>query len=229
MKNIEKYKGNRPLTEQELEEITQHLIQSKFDEDKKSKWAKKLAQEHKVTRNSNRRFLNVPFRVVAIAASVLLLIALIPVLGLFQDSTTDLLAEYTIENPYPNKLIRKSTEASVSEIRLEATEAYVAENYKVAIEKYQQLQSNSTANLEDLLYLGLSQLYEQQTLMAVKTLENAQKQSQIEQRFEQEIDWFLALTYLQNEEKSKAKQLLQKIIAQKQWRITDAEKILKTI
>lgn len=229
MKNIEKYKGNRSLTEQELEEITQHLIQKKFDEDKKSRWAKKLVQEHKVVRNSKKRFLNIPFRAVAIAASVLLLIGLIPVLGLFQNSTTDLLAEYTIENPYPNKLIRKSATESVPEIRLEATEAYNQKNYEVAIENYRLLQSNQTANLEDLLYLGLSQLYEKETSMAIATLEEAQNRSKIEQRFEQELDWFLALSYLQNKENEKAKKVLQKIINQKQWRMTDAQKILKTM
>ncbi|MEN0048258.1 MAG: hypothetical protein AAF806_14445, partial [Bacteroidota bacterium] len=200
MKNIGKYKNQEELSEQELEEVTRAFIQVKFDQEKKEKWAAQLAQQHQIERTPTAKIRKIPFRAIAIAASILLLIALIPVLGLFRDSTEDLLAEYTIENPYPNKLIRKSTEADISEIRLAATEAYNELQYAVAIEQYQKLEQSNEANLEDLLYLGLSQLYEKQNQNAITTLEKARAVSKEEQRFEQEIDWFLALAYLQNEE-----------------------------
>ncbi|MEL6941445.1 MAG: hypothetical protein AAFO82_02160 [Bacteroidota bacterium] len=227
MENFEKYKSQQQLSEQELEEITRDLIQAKFNEEKKQKWANQLDQEFQVERNSTAKIRKIPFRVIAIAASLLLIIAIVSMLDLFRTSTSDLLAEYTIENPYPNKLIRKSAEEEIPEIRLAATEAYNQEDFQAAIEKYGQLKSAGNANLEDLLYLGLSQLYEDQSVSAVKTLQEAQRRSQTEQRFEQEIQWFLALAHLQNGEKGESKKLLEAIVTKKAWRVMDAEKLLE--
>ncbi|MEL6720851.1 MAG: hypothetical protein AAFP82_19260, partial [Bacteroidota bacterium] len=62
---------------------------------------------------------------------------------------------------------------------------------------------------------------------AVKTLQEAQRRSQTEQRFEQEIQWFLALAHLQNGEKGESKKLLEAIVTKKAWRVMDAEKLLE--
>lgn len=229
MENFEKYKNQEQLSEQELEEITRNLIQAKFNREKKQKWATQLTQEYQTERTQTAKIRKLPLTTIAIAASIVLMLALIPVLGLFRTSTESLLAEYTIENPYPNKLIRKSTEADISEIRLEATEAYNQQQFEKAIQQYQELEKSKEANLEDLLYLGLSQIYEKQSQNAVNTLEKAQIESQQEQRFEQEINWFLALAYLQNEEEMKSKKLLEKIIEENAWRAMDAGKLLENI
>lgn len=226
MENLEQYKNQGEMSEQALDEVTRAFLQAKLDREKKAAWVNRLAEKHQIHRTPTAKVRSIPFRVIAIAASILLAIALIPILGLFSNSAEALLAEYTIENPYPNRTIRKSTEADLSEIRLNATEAYNQQQFAAAIENYQQLVQQDQAQLEDLLYLGLSQIYEQESQNAVETLEKAQVLSVQTQSFEQEIDWFLALAYLQNEAVADAKQLLDKIVNTNAWRAADAQKLL---
>ncbi|MEM9884523.1 MAG: hypothetical protein AAF849_01430 [Bacteroidota bacterium] len=229
MKNLDQYKSQEAMSEQELEASSRVFIQAKFDEAKKASWADQLEKKYQTERTTTAKIRSIPFRAIAVAASIVLLLALLPVLGLFRDSTEDLLAAYTVENPYPNQLIRKSAETTLAELRVSAAEAYNQQQYALAIQEYQKLLQDKQANVEDLLYLGLSQIYEKQSADAVATLEKAVLQSKQEQRFEQEIDWFLALAYLQNEEVGKAKRLLEKIVANQAWRAADAEKLLNSM
>ncbi len=235
MKNLEKYKRDMTLSEQELDTITRDLLKGKFNEERRNSWKSKLAAQHDVERTSSattiemkpkdRGRLRPLYIISAIAATIALLLVVLP---LFQSSGTSpqqLAMEY-LEKPFPHNAVRGD---EVSTTRLRATEAYNEQNFGAAMQQYNTLIASEEAEVGDYFYLGLSELYTEQYPLAVQHLEQAQALAASGKEFQQEIDWYLSLAYLQAEHTAKAKTLLQQIVNNKQWKQADAIKLLEQI
>lgn len=237
MNNLENYKNKATLTDNEMDAITGELIQGKFNQERRDAWKTKLANQHNIERTTVTTAATLPkkkgkMRVLylasAIAAAILLAVIALPLLQ-SSGSSTDMLAMEYLEEPFPNNLIKKDGNASASELRLRATEAYSAEEYVTAAERYQQLIATGDIQVDDYLYLGLSELYTEQFAASVQHLEAAQPLATQSKNFEQEVDWFLSLAYLRNEQNNKAKTLLQKIVESKSWRNQQASALLEQL
>lgn len=233
MEHFEAYKNNDDLSPEELDDLTKSLIQAKFDREKRANWAKQLEEKHSVRpfpsivpQKKQRRWQS---PIIAIAASLALLLVALVIWQPFQSQTDQLVASYTTENPFPNNLVRKGNSKAIPDLRLEAAETYVEGDYSSAASLYEQLRTSDKSTVEDALFLGLCQLYTQQYEAAVATFETAKPQSVVEDQFQQEINWFLALAYIQQDNISDARTQLEYIVSNKHWRHADAAKLLKTL
>ncbi len=228
MGDKEKYINNK-MNSEELEQYTAKLLRAKFDKQRSGRWQKLLKEGHGVDRkdksdsDGSRRWL---WGIAAVAASLLLLWIINPLEQTSNAlSPTELAQQYIYEQPYPNALTRKGPEV-IPQIRLNAAEAYNAEDYPKAIRLGLQIANSPQANVSDCFFLAMSYLYLKDYPSAAKYFQQAQSFAQQTDDFQQESNWLLALTYLQMNEPQKAKALLQKIVAQKEWKMEKAEKLL---
>ena len=233
MNNLEKYnkyiKGE--MTESELVNFTKVILKTHYDdESRKEKYRKILESEHdihalkKVKEHSKHR--KNPFslnRLLAIAAGFLLLVMGIYNYQSFSKPAYAKLLSKHLEASFPYSTGRKEIKAT-SEQRLKAVDLYVNKKYAEAAATYEKFIANPDRKEEDLLYLGLSYLYQNKSDEAIKTFTAILQNTDAE--FEVEAKWFLALAYLQAEDFDKTIIYLKEIEQQK-WHGTDASKLLK--
>jgi hypothetical protein len=232
MKNLHAFL-NDEMEDEEMEQFAKEIIYQKFDEDNRAEISQILAKDYGVERNknTNRRFRLTPlYRVIAIAASLALLIGLFFYLRDINTPKYEQLADaYIKELPImSDQLVARKDDTNVEEIRLKANEAYIEKEFEKAVGYFNQLQDQGDINTYDQFYLGLSYLRkeaaEPQRTIALLT----QVQSAIP-AFQQEINWVLSLAYLKNEQEQEAVKLLQSIVAQQAYMHKSAKQLLEAI
>ena len=162
MKSINKYLNNK-LSEQELEQQTQDMLRAKFDSERKERWGQLLEEEHGVKRTVDQQG---PGRRIwlwgacAIAASLLFLFLIRPVVEKqLRTAEIQLASNYIETDAFPNSLTRKGANEE-SEWRLQAAEAYNAQEYPAAIEWYEKLIAQADSQVEDHFFFAMSHLYQ---------------------------------------------------------------------
>jgi len=229
--DLDKYKQGK-LTEEELDLFTGELVRAKFKQAKKDKWAEKLAEEHQIKRGKPKgKILTFPYRKLAIAASVLLLVALIPFLQNYLQPESQQLANAYIENrlSLPDIQRGKIPSATTVDLKSKANKAYANKDFKAAAKAYEALLNSDGVEDLDYLFAGLSYLYSGNSEAAVNKLVLAQNRITQDQNFWEETNWFLCLAYIKNEELEKARNQLKMIIETDSFYSDKAQKILSTL
>lgn len=230
--DLDKYKQGK-LTEEELDLFTGELVRAKFNQAQKDKWAKKLVVEHHIKREVpvKRKTLKLPFRKLAIAASILLLVALIPFLQNYLQPESQKLANSYLENRLSLPDIQRGTKTvdATVDLRIKANTAYANKNFIAATKAYETILDSNRREDIDYLFAGLSYLYSEQPQEAVNKLTLAQAKISEGQNFWEETNWFLSLAYLKNEEIEKARNQLKMIVEMDGFYSDKAQEILSTL
>lgn len=209
----------------------ERMLNAKFDQEKKTDWAEKLANEYGVVRKNSGAASNQAkvrtlfFRLSAAAAVLLLLLVAVPMFNSDKNKGLELADAYLSTEIYPAPADRKSALDLTSQ-RSAASDAYKFGNYDEAIERWEEIiQSNPSEATIDRFYLGLSQLYNQQPDLAIDNLLLALPLSVEEERFTEEINWFLGLAYVKAGNTKEARAQLE-AIQSAEWNYNLAQELL---
>lgn len=216
------------LSEQEANAFLRKNMTKAFDEAQKKEWNARLSEQYGIRRNPPKRKLRSLIYIGALAAAVALFLLAYPHL-FSQPSGLEQQLELALAEPFPNYLTRKGEVEQTEALRLQMAEAYNAKKYEQTIIIGQQLLESSTPITEDFFFLGLSHLYQNDYSTAVEVLDSARLASERDGRFQEEIDWFLALAYVKNKDYVNGKELLNKIVNEGQWNEEQARMVLKLL
>ena len=100
------------------------------------------------------------------------------------------------------------TRSTVEDLRVSAYGAYEQENYKLAIEKFEQVIQQGSANIEDRFFLGISYVAADQYQDAIVQLEEVAATGD---GYKVHAQWYLALSYVGIDEHDKAISILEEI------------------
>ncbi len=216
------------LSGKELEETSEHLLDALHNRQLRRRWQKQLADDHQVPSRKPRTSIIRKLRPwLAVAASLVLILSIVYWWPVSPKDHNALLSEY-LSQPFANKEGRKSG-AILDSLRNLAIAAYTEGDFSEAARIRQQLVDRDSAiTEEDVLYLGLSYLYQNppRGQAAIPHLERA-SQWPLGQ-FTAESRWYLALAYLQAEQIPAARQILEQIAASN-WRNEEAEVLLRQL
>lgn len=232
MKNLNAFL-NDEMDDDEMEQYTKDILYQKFDEENRAELSQILAREYGVerTQNTAKRFRLKPlYQVAAVAASLALLIGLFFFLrGTSTPSYEQLATTYILDLPImSDQLVARKDDTAVEALRLNASEAYINQDFTKAVGYYNQLIDQGAANAYDQFYLGVSYLRKspsapQQTIDLL-----TQVQADIP-AFQQEINWVMSLAYLKNNQRQEAKVLLEQIVDQQAYMAKSAERLLEAL
>ena len=227
MNNLDKYiKGE--LTKQEMEALSEQLIVSKLDKDKKAAWKAKLSAEHGVEATET------PSKSSGINTYwpwLLLVGLLLAAAAYWMTSQTE--PEPPIEEQVPliiasldimgdqSSLVRGGNEQD--EARVLANAAYAQKDYPAAQQFWLKIDESQRHALDN-FYLGLC--YLKATDLDAKASIPYLLKSQNMGGPAEEIDWVLSLAYLQTGDTTKAKNLLSKIVENQSYQYQKAQELL---
>lgn len=228
MKDAENY-TNPNLTHQELDELTGKLLRAKLNRDKKEKWAAILEKEHHIKRGSVGKLKVAsrnPLRTWLLVAASLLL----PVLLYFwllapsKPSASQLADAYLLEEKILEPQTRKG-DISIETLAQKATEAYNDGKFQAAIGLWEQMEVMGGMSPDDYFFKAMSQLRLKQYENAIATFLRIRSMEAENQKFQKEMTWMLALTYLKAGRTDAAKAELQQVVRDG-WRAEKAKKLL---
>ena len=227
MNSLDKYQ-NADLSPNELSEITDQLMRSKYDYDRQQRWKNTLAHKYQVNRQSSTpRRRRLYFYVAGAAAAFALLLTLaLPLLSDAPPSYQKMVDEYLSADFYEHK-DRLKGDQNVAELELLAATAYNRKDFATAIDLYTQIIETGTPNFDHYLFLGLSELYSNNYTAAITHLRQA-KQLNPNSRFRQETQWFLALSLLKSDSLVEGRQLLM-AIKPDEWNYEKAQLLLQAL
>ncbi len=222
--NIKDKFKNADLPPEEMDKVMQAFTKRKVAGELKSNYADKLAQQYGVTRRETRvaslprrkqkTAARVPWRLMAIAASFLLVLSFwfTP----FQSSQINphaSLAELELaDEPHPMSLDRVLDDKS-QELILPFLNAYAEGDFPRAVVRGEELQRQFGLQTIDRFFLGLSYLYSQDYAKATPML--AQTVTEIEGQtdfsFRDDTYWYYSLALLKENKVDMAIDQLQKI------------------
>jgi lipopolysaccharide biosynthesis regulator YciM len=130
-----------------------------------------------------------------------------------------------IKDGFPAPLPKKGSETR-EEIWAKAIEAFKNKKYDSAAADIARIPPNRTT--EQSFYLGLSYMLSSQPNyeMAIQQLEITQ---QADKNYVRESQWFLALCYLKQGDKARAKSILTQFVSEGNWKIDEAKVLLEKL
>jgi hypothetical protein len=161
----------------------------------------------------------------AIAASLLLLIGFFGWWALQTPGNTELAAQNFEQLPVQAFMSLDSNAAQLT--RKEAHQAYIAENYPLAIEKFRALTQLVPEELSYQLYMGVSQVGAEASAAAVASLRPLAESDDPSVR--EEAAWYLALAHLQMDDATAAGPYLEQLVRSGGYRSGRAEQLLEVI
>ena len=215
----------KTTSEKENDQYLKQSLNQVFNKDLKDRFTQKLADEHGVTRSENTPRGNskmIWFRVIGVAASIALLLFAGKLLinnSNPDQQAYDLLHEQYIAHPGITKgigdlEIRQRNIAIASFTNHEFAQA--AEQFSNIVQKTE----------EDLFYEAVSNLYAGNFLLSSSQLQTLKEGTST--RFDQEINWFLGLALLLDNQKQNGVNVLS-AIGENDWRFKEAQDILENI
>lgn len=230
MKLFDQYKKDTPLSADQLEEISEQLIKAGLEQAQKEDWADKLRTEYGVDKpNADKRVRLLPF-FLTIAAGLALLLTLY-ILIPRQTTAPSLQAQVhqqLTKEIFPHSAIRKGA-SELDDLRHQFSQAYSGENFKLAITLGEQIIQLGNSSTDDLFFLGLCYLYDEQAEKAIPFFVPISQQINSSARFQREAQWFLALAYLKLEREQSAIPLLKEFEKTNSWKSRDATSLLQQI
>ncbi|MEL7222925.1 MAG: hypothetical protein AAGJ93_16505 [Bacteroidota bacterium] len=224
---------NNDMDDDDMEQFAKEILQQKFDADNRAEITQILAQEYGVKRTISEppKFqITSLYRIVALAASIALLIGLFLYLNRTDLPQYEQLATTYIEDLpiMADQLTIRKDDTPVEEIRQNANAAYIKEDFAASIKYFKQLETEGLLTLYDQFYLALGYLKTsptepQQTIQLLNAIKEDIP------AFKQEIDWVLSLAYLKNNQTADAKTILQKIVSQNDYQAKSAQLLLESL
>lgn len=155
-----------------------------------------------------------------VAAGISLLAVCAYLLWPRPQEPTQLFAEYF--EPYPNIIMPtvRGVVENDSTVKAQAFRAYDQNDYELAIQLFEKL---STQDEAVLLYLGNSYLASGQPEKALLLFEKVLNNYDV---FDEQAEWYVAVSYLKLEEREKARAALQKVVARESSYKSKAQLIL---
>ncbi len=228
MKTLQKYIDGK-LSEEELEQFSEQLIQAKLDHDKKRRWAQLLEAEHGVAKKPSRKSIwnrKTGLFGLLLAASLAIVVAFF---SLSQADPADAyiaLADQQISrlSIMGDPAFFRKGQHEVDSLRKEANLAYVGKKYEASIRLWEQVILAGKARPEDHFYLALCQLQKapSEPRLAIASLGEARAS----QGLQEEISWVMALAYLKAGELELARGQLRRIVEEQAYMAAEAEGLL---
>lgn len=206
----------------EFEKNLQGAIKNKENQDLK---AKLISFENDITLVNPKPATKKPYRYLAIAASVVLLIGL-AWMG-YQDGSSNKYEDLYASNfqEYPNTVFTITRSGSDESIERDAFVAYESAEYDNAVEKFNQIPTTEREPYVD-FYLALSYLNTSENDSAKKYFNKMINKADT---FVAESHWYLAMIALKEKDKATAQSELQKLINNHEFNKEKAMAILKEI
>jgi tetratricopeptide (TPR) repeat protein len=223
-----KYTKGEALSAEELESISEKLIQAKLDRDKRKEWEQTLKTDYDVEKEALQKEQPFKFSKLAIAAAIMCITGIIAYsIAIFATPNYDTLVNKSIENVnIIDNLVTRGNETVDTQV-LTAITAYKNKEYDKSIANWEAI--IATGNIKGTTYYNLALCYlHKETLDSQKAIEyllEARKTKIVQE----ESNWALALTYMKTNQKEEAKAILQKIINEKAYKYKKAEKLLKLL
>jgi tetratricopeptide (TPR) repeat protein len=213
---IEKY-IKEELSSAESEKVEAALIKEMFVQEQKAAWKKRIAQERQSP-------LSIIWRKPAISSAIAAMLLLGIALFIYQKNSTqsvEALVELQIKDGFDAPSPRMGDETR-EEIWAKAKEAFKNKQYDSAAAYIAQINPKTT---QQSFYLGLSYMFSSQPNyeLAVQQLELTQQANKDHVR---ESQWFLALCYLKQGNKDKAKNILTQFVSKGNWKTEEAKALL---
>ena len=215
-------------TSNHLEQLTSQLLEAKFDAETKYRFREALSKDHGIRRPTKTIKLNKKWPLLLTVAASFLLLVYVGILFLNPTPSSLQLAESYLIQPFPGAENR-SGEGDILELRLAANAAYDAGDFEKSATLRAQLNASDQATVDDPFYLGLSQLYQ-----VPPKLEEAISQFQSitdikEHKWNDEANWYLALTLIKANKTQDAKEVLQAIVSDDGWNSSKATALLESM
>ncbi len=222
------------------------MMNASFNVEQKQRWAKLLEAEATKTsvqpsqptktsetdtdqKETKVRQLQPRTRWLRIAAMLLpAVFALFLYLFLANSSqTAPQMADHYLSNRHQAPTITMSQGNDLSQNWKTAIKAYQEEKYESAANLLEPLTNSTNATAEQHFYLGLTYLYKEKA-EPVKAIQQFEKSQQLNPaQYSAEGNWYIALAHLKNDDWTKAKPLLEQIVANKDWKWQTAKEILE--
>ncbi len=229
--NTEHYKRKQQSTT-ELDHFTRKQLRLMFHQEKRERWEQMLEKEHGVPRRDSgqNRVRKMFYLLAGVAAVIVLLFFFLqPAMNSpSPQSTSQLTAQLLEAERFPNLIVSKG-HASVSEMKLNAAEAYNKSDYTLAITLGEQIVADSEVQAVDWFYLALSYLYDNNYKEAIRCFGEVRQLKALGLQYQQETNWFMALSYLQTGAVEQAEKELKGIIASKGWQSEKAQFLLSKL
>ncbi|WP_430408898.1 tetratricopeptide repeat protein [Kordia sp.] len=225
-----KYTGGDELSAEELETMSETLIQAKFDRDKRNQWAQRLKDDYGVEKEdaTNKRLFS--FSKLAIAAAIVCIAGIVTyTIATFSTPSYDALVDKSIENliSFDNHAVITRGNNTVNVQVLEAITAYKNKEYDNSIARWEAI--IATGKIQGFANYNIAMCYLKKTPIASqKAIPYLIEASKIK-TVQEEANWALALVYLDVNQKEEAKNIFQKIVAKKAYKYKKAEIILKLL
>ena len=209
----------------EKEAIITQALNKMWHQEQREQWSQQLDQQFGIKRLSESKKPKTKmfplYKWVAVAASVLVLCMV--VWQSSQQKLSTLSAQYIQESYINHPGLTKGTDELDIESKSQAIEAYRTKNFKAAIDLFSSINEKSE---EDIFFTGIShmQLANYEEALGQFALLEASDNP----RYDQELNWFKALTYIElNDHNLAIKQLNQ--IRPQDWKYEDAKKLIKAL
>jgi hypothetical protein len=219
-----KYTKEGELSAEELESISETLIQAKFDRDKRNEWTQRLKDDYGVEKEVSQKKRVFSFSKLAIAAAIVCIAGIVTyTIATFSTPSYETVVENYIENliSLDNHAVVTRGDATIDAQVSQAITAYKNKEYDTSIARWKviiasgKIQGFANYNIA-LCYLKTTPVASQK---AIQYLVEASKTKTVRE----EANWALALVYLDANQKDKAKPILEEIIAKKAYKYKKAE------
>ncbi|WP_046755776.1 hypothetical protein [Kordia jejudonensis] len=225
--DYKKYTEKGTLSTDELEAISEELIQAKFDREKREALTARLKNEFGVTRETTPKKKNVLFSKLAIAAILVGFIGIVTYsVILYTTPSYDSVVKASIENliTIDNQAVVTRGDESVHKETLAAINAYKNQQYDESIIIWKKI--ISAEKVEGASYYNLAICYLQKTPPEPSVAINFLVKARNAKTVQEEANWALALAYIQANRKAEAKEILEEIIRAKAYKYKRAEVLL---
>lgn len=216
----------------DLDKEMKELFINKEETHLRDKWAKVLAEEYNISKETSQTK-TIPFFSTRLMVAASILIGLGFLASLFMLKSTgsqnlgnEELAKIQIisSSEYGHRGNVKNPQAN-TEARI-AYEAMSNNEFEKAVEYYTKLQQIQPLDDYETYHLALSYAKKQEFSKVIPLLENLISKGQ---KYKQESRWLLSLSYLSNGNKEKAKKRLLEIVNNKSYKFEKAKLILNKL
>ncbi|WP_298420431.1 hypothetical protein [uncultured Kordia sp.] len=222
-----KYTEGEELSADELESISETLIQAKFDRDKRKKWAQRLKEDYNIDKESIQKKPVFRLSKLAIAAMIACVFGIVTY-GIITTtmSSYDSFVKNSIENliTIDNHAVVTRGDSVVDAQVLQAIEAYKTQQYDKSIERWKTI--ITSGKIQGFASYNIALCYLQKTPSSPEKAINYLIEARQTKTIQEEANWALALAYLDVNQKEKAKEVLQQIIASKSYKYKKAEALI---
>ncbi len=186
---------------------------------------KKVIEAKEKHHRKRRGVVLLQFRKIAIAASIVLLVSIISLNLLVSKNNGEQIFEtYFQPITHVDLTTRSDDSPNLGVTENEAKMAYERGDYKEAVGRYKKLLNQYPNNSKHALFLGISYLSignQQKAINLLSRIEN------VDAKYKHDIEWYLALAYLKNNEKNAAKIILEKLVQEDGFYKKSSEALLK--